>query len=328
MIFKPRKMFSLHGKVTLLVCFPVTRELSVEYAGNILRLQWLHYEQTLWEVTLKDKDLASYLINRLRQQDTYQGELFHTGASSHRWIWFYEEGIPSQVRSLEFNLDLKQRRLSTQFKPEDYGSEAMEVYIQQKLKKREMEYMRILPLTTFVGTWNCAGDSPRESIVTWLKGSSQASVDPDILFIGLQEVCKLTPANMLGDLSRVQEWILFVCNEVREAFPSRFLLVTHKDLVGLLLIVFIKEKHHAGIHSVETSAIKLGFRGYIGNKGAVVARFSLYDSSFCVVNCHFEAHKGKGETENVTYRNENFKKVVRVAKFKVNSELVSLHEHE
>lgn len=294
MIYKPRKMFSLHGKVTLLVCFPVTRELKVEQSGNQLLLQWLQYEETRWTITLKDKEISEYLVNRLRQQETYQRELFHTGASSHRWIWFYEEGIPFQVRSIQFNSDSYERRKSMQFQPEDYGSEAMEVYIQQRLKKREREYMRTVPLNTFVGTWNCAGDIPRETIVPWLKGSGLSLKDPDIVIIGLQEVCELTPSNMLGDPDRVREWILFMCNEVRLAYSSRMLMVTHKDLVGLLIVIFVQEQHHEGISCVNATSIKLGFRGYVGNKGAVAVRFSLYDSSFCAVNCHFEAHAGKG----------------------------------
>jgi hypothetical protein len=323
MIFKPLKMFSLHVKMTLLVCFPVTRELRVEYKGSLLILQWLHYPETNWAITLNDREIADYLIDRLSQQEIYQRERFHSGASSHRWIWFYEAKIPFQVRSLDFNIGLVMRTKSMQFKPEDYGSEAMEIYIQQKLKHREAEYMTTVHLRTFVGTWNCAGDSPDESIRPWLKSSP---VDPDIIIIGLQEVCELTPVNMLGDPERVREWAEFLRSEVRGAFGAEFIVVAQKDLVGLLLVLLVQVQHYSSVRGVETSAIKLGFRGYVGNKGAVVTRLDIYDTSICAINCHFEAHAGKDSSANVKHRNENFKQVV--AKFKVNSELVSLHEHE
>lgn len=285
-------MFSLHGKVSLLICFPVTRELQVEIAGNNLKLQWLRYEETTWRVTVKDRDLADYLLVRLRQQEDYQRDRFHSGASSHRWIWFYEEGIPSQVRSLDYNTEAFLGRATTQFMPEDYGSEAMEIYIHHKLKRREGEFMQALPLRTFVGTWNCAGEAPRESLVKWLKGSSLDEFEPDILVIGLQEACELTPSKMLGDPERIRDWIFFLCSELRKAYRSRYLMIVQKDLVGLVLVVFVHEKHHVGVSFADSAAIKLGFRGFVGNKGAVAARFNLYDSTFFIANCHFEAHAG------------------------------------
>lgn len=324
----PRKMFSIRGKVSLLVCLPVTRELQVVFAGKILKLQWLTYEQTAWRVTVKDRDLADYLIVRLRQQTEYQRERFHIGASSHRWIWFYEEGIPLQVRSLNYNTELLDRRITTQFLPEDYGSEAMDIFIHSKLKKRESEFMRDLPLKAFVGTWNCAGDAPRESVVQWLRGQNSAESEPDMLVIGLQEACELTATKMLGDPERIRDWVGFLGNEVRSAYQASYIMIIQKDLVGLLLAVFVQEKHHPHVNYVEVAAIKLGFRGFVGNKGAVVARFNLYDSTLFIANCHFQAHAGKLYTEYVTYRNENFKNVVKLAKFKVRNELVSMHEHE
>mmetsp|Transcript_22732 Transcript_22732/g.40891 ORF Transcript_22732/g.40891 Transcript_22732/m.40891 type:complete len:498 (+) Transcript_22732:748-2241(+) len=323
MLFKPRKMFTLHGKVTLLFCFPVTRELRVEVSGKTLKLQWLEYQETVWRVSIKDRDLADHLLLRLRQHSTYQRDCFHTGASSHRWIWFYEEGIPAQVRSLEFNTTSFERRATTQFMPEDYGSEAMNFYIHNRLKKREAEFMQVKHLNAFVGTWNCAGEAPRDTIVPWLRQHSVPGQDPDILVIGLQEACELTPTRMLGDPDRVRDWIFFLCNELRQAFRSRYLMIVQKDLVGLVLVVFVYEAHHVGCKFIDSAAIKLGFKGFVGNKGAVVARFNLYDSTFFVVNGHFEAHE-----EYVNYRNENFKNVVRTAKLRAGDEVVSMHEHD
>jgi hypothetical protein len=282
-------MYALSGKVLLLVCFPVTRELHVEVDDMQMTLQWLQYRETLWRVTLREKDFADYLLSRLSHQEIYQQELFHSGASSHRWIWFYEEKIPVQVRSLECNTEFIQR-CSTLLVPEDSDQAAVDVYLNEKLKKLEGQFMHALPINVFTGTWNCAGEAPRESVVEWLRGRGEG--EPDIVILGLQEVCQLTPTNMLGDPERVREWEFFLDNEVRRAFTVRYRMIVQKDLVGLVLVVFVSDNYYAEVNHIQASAIKLGFRGYVGNKGALVARFDVCDSSFCAVNCHFEAHAG------------------------------------
>jgi len=45
------------------------------------------------------------------------------------------------------------------------------------------------------------------------------------------------------------------------------------------------------VKEVSTRIVKLGFKGYAGNKGAVGIRFGLMDSSLCFVNCHLVPHK-------------------------------------
>jgi len=40
---------------------------------------------------------------------------------------------------------------------------------------------------------------------------------------------------------------------------------------------------------VETDLVKVGFGGAAGNKGAVVVRFNVFDSSICLMNCHLES---------------------------------------
>jgi hypothetical protein len=47
------------------------------------------------------------------------------------------------------------------------------------------------------------------------------------------------------------------------------------------------------ISNVIWSEIKTGFKGNLGNKGAVAISFKFNDSIITVLNCHLEAGEGK-----------------------------------
>lgn len=94
----------------------------------------------------------------------YQRSPFYSGASTHRWIWFYSHFIPHEVKSLDSqNASDFAQRGSITFKTEDYGEEVMLAYTSQQLFKRAPEYMNYQPITVWVGTWNAAGGSPSGS---------------------------------------------------------------------------------------------------------------------------------------------------------------------
>lgn len=43
------------------------------------------------------------------------------------------------------------------------------------------------------------------------------------------------------------------------------------------------------ISDIESDTIKCGFAGQLGNKGAVVVRLSVDDTSISILNCHLPA---------------------------------------
>ena len=54
----------------------------------------------------------------------------------------------------------------------------------------------------------------------------------------------------------------------------------------LMLCVFIKKTDFNYLHSRNSNSIPLGFAGYVGNKGGLCLQFSLYERTFCFINCH------------------------------------------
>jgi hypothetical protein len=59
------------------------------------------------------------------------------------------------------------------------------------------------------------------------------------------------------------------------------------------------------IRDVRVSTLATGALGMMGNKGAVVARFNLFDSSICFINAHFHSQK-----ESLSMRNADFHSIM------------------
>ena len=62
-----------------------------------------------------------------------------------------------------------------------------------------------------------------------------------------------------------------------------------RDLVGIFMVMFVKEPFVKRIKRLESEEVKTGLGGKLGNKGGVVIRFSVDDSNICLVNVHLES---------------------------------------
>jgi hypothetical protein len=52
------------------------------------------------------------------------------------------------------------------------------------------------------------------------------------------------------------------------------------------------------LKDVAITTVKRGMNGHYGNKGAIVARFVVEDSSLCFINCHLAAGQGHKRARN------------------------------
>ncbi len=75
---------------------------------------------------------------------------------------------------------------------------------------------------------------------------------------------------------------------------ERYVWVIAKSMVGCFIGLFVKQKLLSHIKDLKTTKIKTGLGGSAGNKGAVIVRFKLDDTSILLMNCHLMSGKNKG----------------------------------
>ena len=65
----------------------------------------------------------------------------------------------------------------------------------------------------------------------------------------------------------------------------------------MFLVAFIRKGDFLKLNpsSIQSNYITLGVMNLIGNKGALMLKFSLYNKSFSFINCHLVAGVAKGD---------------------------------
>ncbi|KIK55840.1 hypothetical protein GYMLUDRAFT_87502 [Collybiopsis luxurians FD-317 M1] len=72
--------------------------------------------------------------------------------------------------------------------------------------------------------------------------------------------------------------------------PDRPYTVLHTEsMVGLFTCVLVKNSERGAVKDVAINTVKRGMGGRYGNKGGILSRFLIDDSSLCFVNCHLAA---------------------------------------
>ena len=160
---------------------------------------------------------------------------------------------------------------------------------------KESEFATYKNFTIRAITWNVAGRKiPQDMDFTEiLQGGEPA----DVIVLVFQEVVKLNPRNILqesnnqGAIDNIQRII------ERSLFNTgfRYSILCQADLVGIGLFIYAKASLCKDITKLETDSIKVGFGGKMGNKGGVVGRFNLLDTTICVLGCHLASGNENNE---------------------------------
>lgn len=84
-----------------------------------------------------------------------------------------------------------------------------------------------------------------------------------------------------------------------------YLCFAEESMWGQLILGFCKSSIKWKISKIVTARIKQGLGGKMGNKGAVIIRFNLDDTSICVTNAHLESGQ-----KQIADRVTQFKQIV------------------
>lgn len=144
-------------------------------------------------------------------------------------------------------------------------------------------------------------------------GSQNRPEDVGIYVLGLQEIIDVSsPSGALKpytDPAPSNRWKA----ALERALPAGYLLISEVQLVGLLLLVYAAPNVAPTISSVSSTTVGTGLMGYMGNKGAVVTRIVLGETTRMVfINCHLAAGADRGSLDR---RNWDAAQIVSRAKF-------------
>jgi len=191
-------------------------------------------------------------------------------------------------------------------------------WIESKMQERDAEYCTFRDVRAAVVTWNVGAATPYDLRSDFVTDAIHAEDPPEILAFGFQEVVDLedravTAKSILGfgkkkdpvkteqHQSRVyREWRDYLHKVIGRYANAHYTELQTSSLIGLFQCVFIRQEEKQNVRDLCAASIKLGLKGRYGNKGALVTRFIVDDSSLCFINCHLAA----GQTQT-SHRNND-----------------------
>ncbi|KAK1039938.1 hypothetical protein LTR33_015886, partial [Friedmanniomyces endolithicus] len=198
-----------------------------------------------------------------------------------------------------------------------------EDWLESRMQEHDSEYCTFRELTAAVLTWNAGASKPhylqqsREDEI-FFRDYLTDGAPPDIFVFGFQELVDLEDKKVTaksffkskkkesGEQEHMSHqyraWRDYLTRCIEENMPTNqsYVLLHTASMVGLFTCIFVKTSERSRIKHVHTAEVKRGMGGLHGNKGALVLRVVLDDSSLCFVNCHLAA----GQTQTIHRNND------------------------
>ncbi|RYP54423.1 hypothetical protein DL768_000794 [Monosporascus sp. mg162] len=207
-------------------------------------------------------------------------------------------------------------------------------FTETEMKAVEARYCTFEDINALVMTWNAGASTPSslrysEADATFIQNLLQSSGAPDILVFGFQELVDLEdktatakrlfkskkkdPVTEQERMShQYRDWRDFLVRSLDDYMPTDTLyhLLHSATLVGLFTCIFVKSSIHGRIRSLSSSEVKRGMGGLHGNKGAIIVRFMVDDTSLCFINCHLAAGQSQANA-----RHNDIREILETAVF-------------
>ncbi len=207
-------------------------------------------------------------------------------------------------------------------------------FLEAEMKAIDTQYCTFQDMKVLVMTWNAGASTPSslrysETDSTFIQNLLQSSGTPDILIFGFQELVdledkKATAKRLFKSKKKdpiteqermshqYRDWRDFLVRSLDDYMPADTLyhLLHTATLVGLFTCIFVKSSIHGRIRNLSSSHIKRGMGGLHGNKGAIVVRFMVDDTSLCFINCHLAAGQSQANA-----RHNDIKEIMGAAVF-------------
>ncbi|XP_057974515.1 type IV inositol polyphosphate 5-phosphatase 3 isoform X3 [Malania oleifera] len=109
---------------------------------------------------------------------------------------------------------------------------------------------------------------------------------------------------------------------------SPFVRIISKQMVGIFLTIWVRRGLRQHIQNLKVSTVGVGVMGYIGNKGSISVRMSIYQTFFCFVCSHLTSGEKDGDENK---RNADVHEIHRRTHFRSVSNIglpKRIHDHE
>ncbi|KAK7954929.1 endonuclease/Exonuclease/phosphatase [Apiospora saccharicola] len=195
-------------------------------------------------------------------------------------------------------------------------------FIETEMKALDRQYCEFQDIRTLCMTWNAGASTPTnlrysEQDSTFIRNLLESSDCPDILVFGFQELVDLEDKtatakrlfkskkkDAVTDQERMshqyRDWRDFLIRSLDDYMPPDCLyhLLHTSTLVGLFTCIFVRSTIRDRVTNLQSADIKRGMGGLHGNKGAIVVRFMVEDTSLCFINCHLAAGQSQANARH------------------------------
>ncbi|EME43470.1 hypothetical protein DOTSEDRAFT_89316 [Dothistroma septosporum NZE10] len=196
-------------------------------------------------------------------------------------------------------------------------------WVEGRMHDRDMEFCTFKEMSAAVLTWNAGASKPShlsnsQDDNAFLREYLRYREPPDIFVFGFQELVDLEdkkvtakslfkskkkdPADQEHMSRQYRAWRDHLAKCLDDHMPNSetYTLLHTASMVGLFTCIFVRSSIRPRIRHVHTSEVKRGMGGHHGNKGALILRMVLDDSSLCFINCHLAA----GQTHTMHRNND------------------------
>ncbi|KAL2880934.1 hypothetical protein SGCOL_003584 [Colletotrichum sp. CLE4] len=191
-----------------------------------------------------------------------------------------------------------------------------------EMKAMDTQYCEFQDLKVLCMTWNAGASTPHslryaQEDAEFIKSLLTSNSSPDILIFGFQELVDLEDKTATArerflkvkkkegsDQERMshqyRDWRDFLLKSLDDYMPPDCLyhLLHTATLVGLFTCIFVKSTLRDRIQNLSAAEVKRGMGGLHGNKGAIVVRFMVDDTSMCFINCHLAAGQSQANSRH------------------------------
>ena len=255
-----------------------------------------------------------------------------TKTGGHSLMGLIQHGIATVSRIYQGNFEdnFKQECIDILLQKNISEEDDINPNINIKLIKRKNEYTKYQDFHIFIGNYNLSGKSIDNAIdiVNWLisykdnpldKSNNLNSISPEFYILGFQEIVDLNSAHLLikSNTEKKNKIKTLINNLLLTNFQNpktntdKYQLMKEIDLVGLYILIFVRASCIKYIKNFDYQIIKTGLKGTLGNKGSLLLRFNLNDSSIAIACSHLCSGQEKNEerkSEIINVLNTSFKK--------------------